>query len=372
MRWERRDVAGLAACRGAVGLVALALALCGLNEARALPMTYNMATAGTATGTTAVYGSSLEDAIDGDRNGDFNAGSVYYGNAIPESPPLYYEVDLGTEAYVDRVQLLRRTDADQGVFGNMRLTIYEDDGLGGHGAVAFTGDYLTNGFSVGSWGTTDPGAAAPGGVLGRFVRLERLDNNYWLTFAEFEVIGSTSPLLHTESHNIARGKPVTTSSPPGYGALITSGNDGDINADFNQTNRSVYHSTDYGVGEYWQVDLGAETPLDYLELFVRSDAHTTDQFKVSVLDGAMAEVGSFIVDNAGPSAVAPDYDLTIDASGLTGRYLRVETTHEQFLSFTELRAFAAVPEPSTFALAGLAALVVTLGTRCRRSYPRRR
>lgn len=369
MRCERCDSARRAGYQWAVGLVALALVLCGLNEARALPMTYNLATAGTATATAAVYGSSIEDAIDGNRNGDFNAGSVYYGNAIAEEPPLYYEVDLGTEAYIDRVQLLRRSDADQGVFGNMRLIVYQDDGVGGHGAVAFTQDYLTNGFSVGSWGTTDPGAAAPGGALGRFVRLERIDNNYWLTFAEFEVIGSTTPLLHTESDNLARGKPVTTSSPPGYGALLTSGNDGDINADFNQTTRSVYHSTNYGVGEYWQVDLGAETPLDYLELFVRSDAQTTDQFKVSVLDGAMAEVGSFIVDNAGPTAVAPDYDLTIDASGLTGRYLRLETTHEQFLSFTELRAFAAVPEPSALVLAGLAMLGGTLGTRCRRTRP---
>ncbi len=171
--------------RVVAGLSALALVLTASSSVRALPGTTNLSLLPgvTATATGADYGASIEDAIDGNRDGNFGNGSVFYVNANPESPPLFYQVDLGSDAYIERVQVLRRTDADQGVFGNMRLTIYEDDGAGNPGAVAFTNDYLTTGFSVGSWGTTDPGASAPGGALGRFVRLERLDNNYWLTFA---------------------------------------------------------------------------------------------------------------------------------------------------------------------------------------------
>lgn len=329
----------------------------------AAPTTTNLALGGTATATGANYGAAIEDAIDGNRNGDFGAGSVFYGNANPSVPPLFYQVDLGAEAYIERVQLLRRTDAQQGVFGNMRLTIFEDDGAGAPGAVAFSQDYLTNGFTIGSWGTTDPGASTPGGAYGRHVRLERLDNNYWLTFAEFEVIGSASPLLYTETDNLVAGKPVTTLSGPGYGAQITSANDGGINADFNFGDRSVYHSTNYGVGEFWQVDLGVTTPLEFAELFVRSDDHTTSQFKVVVLDESLADVGSVIVDNNGPVGGTPDYDLTVDLSGLSGRYLRVETTRAEYLSFTELRAFApAVPEPA----AGLLAAIGGLGLTARR------
>ena len=315
--------------------LALALALTTLCPTWALPGTTNLSLSpgATATATGADFGSSIEDAIDGNRDGNFGNGSVFYGNANPASPPLFYEVDLGVDAYIERVQILRRTDADQGVFGNMRLTISEDDGAGNPGAVAFSHDYLTSEFSIGSWGTTDPGASAPGGAFGRHVRLERLDNNYWLTFAEFEVIGSATPLKFSENDNLAAGKPVTTSSAPGYGALITSGNDGDIHGNFNLSSRPVYHSTNYGVGEYWQVDLGAETPLDFLELFARSDGGTTSQFKVSVLDSALAEVGSVIVDNAAPNTVAPDYDHTIDVSGMTGRYIRVATTGEEYLAF---------------------------------------
>ncbi|QDV80222.1 PEP-CTERM sorting domain-containing protein [Botrimarina mediterranea] len=327
----------------------------------AAPTTTNLAVGGTATATGADYGAAIEDAIDGDRNGDFGAGSVFYGNAIAENPPLFYQVDLGASAYIERVQLLRRTDAQQGVFGNMRLTIYEDDGAGAPGAVAFTQDYLTNGFTIGSWGTTDPGASAPGGAFGRHVRLERLDNNYWLTFAEFEVIGSGTPLLYTEADNLVVGKPVTTLSGPGYGAQLTSANDGGINGDFNFGDRSVYHSTNFGVGEFWQVDLGETTPLEFAELFVRSDEQTTSQFKVAVLDESLAEVGSVIVDNNGPMGATPDYDLTVDLSGLTGRYLRVETTRDEYLAFTELRAFApAVPEPTAVLLIGAGLLGVAV------------
>jgi hypothetical protein len=248
------------------GVIGLCLAVAVTDRAWALPGTTNLSLLPgvTATATGADFGSSIGDAIDGNRDGNFGDGSVFYENA--GSPPLFYQVDLGASAYIDRVQLLRRTDADQGVFGNMRLSILQDDGSGNPGAVAFSHDYQTSAFTEGTWGTVDPGASAPGGAFGRFVRLERLDNNYWLTFSEFEVIGSHSPLTFTEANNIAVGKPVATSSPPGYGALLGSGNDGNINADFNDPSRPVFHTTDYGVGQYWQVDLGKTTKLDYAEL----------------------------------------------------------------------------------------------------------
>lgn len=327
----------------------------------ALPGTTNLAPAGTATGTATDFGASIEAGIDGNRDGNFGNGSVYYTvSGGGPANPLFYEVDLGIDAYIERVQILRRSDAAQGVFGNMTLTIYEDDGAGNPGAIAFQENYLP-GFQVGTFGTTDPGAQA---AFGRHVRVD-VDSPYWLTFAEFEVIGSTNPLKFTENGNIAAGKPVTTSSPAGYGALMTSGNDGDINADFNAPNRPVYHSTDFGVGEYWQVDLGQEFKLDYLELFARSDDHTTSEYRVSVLDENLAVVGSTIVDNPAFNTPTPGYDHTIDVSGLVGRYIRVETTQAQYLAFTELRAFA-VPEPMGLLLLTLGAL----GWVSRRDAPR--
>jgi hypothetical protein len=324
-----------------IGLVMCLAAAChGANFAWALPGTTNLARFGTATATGADFGASIEDAIDGNRDGTFGNGSVFYANAIPESPPLFYQVDLGVNAYIDRVQILRRTDESQAVFGNMRLTIYDDDGAGNPGAVSFTQDYLPTTFVVGTWGTTDPGASATGGAFGRHVRLERLDNNYWLTFAEFEVIGATSPLAFTESNNIAAGKSVTTSSVPGFGATIASGNDGNIDGSFGIPGyRPVYHSSTQALGEYWQVDLGAATQLDHLQLFARGDHYSTTEFKVSVLDTSQAEVGSFIIANAPLTDPNPGYDHLINTAGLVGMYIRIETTKDEHLVFTELRAF---------------------------------
>ena len=195
-----------------------------------------------------------------------------------------------------------------------------------------------------------PGLASSQGTHGRHVRLERIDNNYWLTFAEFEVIGSTSPVGFTDANNIALNKPVTTLSGPGFFAEITSGNNGLIDGNFGGAGyRPVYHSALPGVGEYWQVDLGAMTQLDHLELFSRTDKareqdgtlySTTTQFKVSVLDSSLVEVSSFIVDHNPPSDPTQPYDHLINTAGAMGQYIRVETTKDEFLSFAELRAWA--------------------------------
>ena len=84
-----------------------------------------------------------------------------------------------------------------------------------------------------------------------------------------EVIGASTPLKYTAANNIALGKPVTTSSPAGFGSTASAGNDGNINGDFNAG--SVFHSSNHSVGEFWQVDLGTNTPLAYANLFSRID-----------------------------------------------------------------------------------------------------
>src|SRR5262249_12674809 len=188
---------------------------------------------------------------------------------------------------------------------------------------------------------------APGGTLGRFVKLTS-DSPYWWDFSEFEVIGSKTPLAFTDSNDIAIGKPVTTSSPPGYGAQLTSGNDGNIDGDFGSgIYRPVYHSSNFGVGEYWQVDLGANKQLDHLQLFARGDNDvsqgdfgTTTQFKVTVFksDGTTV-AGSYIVDNNPLNTANPGYDHLINTAGISGEFVRVETTQNQYLAFSELRAF---------------------------------
>jgi hypothetical protein len=335
----------------------------------------NLAAGQTATATRSDFGGTPDKGVDGNRDGNFNDGSVFYENAdpTPGATSYFYQVDLGQNYHVNRVQFLPRTDApNQNVFGNFNISLYPDDGTGNPAAIpSFSRNYNASYFGD-SFATADPGAAAPGGATGRFARITRLDNQYWLTFAEMEVIGAAGPLQYTAANNIAEGRPVTTSSPPGFGALLTSGNDGNISGDFNDPTRPVYHSTNHGIGEYWQVDLGANTPLSYAELFARAgkDQNTTSEFNVQVFDSSMNLVDSVIVDNSDVNGPTPGYDHTIDLSGITGRYIRVSTTSDSYLSFAELQAFA-VPEPSGLVLAtfGLVGLMGRRGGTRRRRTP---
>lgn len=340
------------------------------NQVLADPGMSNLAVGKTATSTRADFGATVQAGVDGNRDGNFGDGSVFYENSDPSQSTYFYQVDLGTNNYINRIQFMPRTDADQSVFGNFNISIFRDDGTGHPAATpSFSKNYNSSYFGN-SFATLDPGAAAPGGANGRFVSITRLDNSFWLTFAEMEVIGAPTPLPFTRSNDIALGKAVTTSSAPGFGALPTSGNDGNISGDFNDPSRPVYHSSNHSVGEFWQVDLGANTPLAYAELFARAGANnnTTTEFKVSLLDSSMHVVDSVIVDNSDVNGPTPGYDHEIDFNGATGEFIRVETTSDSYLSFAELEAFAAVPEPSTLMLAA-PGLLWLMGRRGRRRTP---
>jgi len=355
-----------AATRAALVCSSSALAaLVGSSKAWADPGQTNLAldpAAGgiaSATATNSDFGTTPALGIDGNRDGNFGDGSVWYGNS-PNSDgentnpntTYNYTVNLGQNDYINRVQFLPRTDADQNVFGNFNISIYP--GVPGPGNTvvpaatpSFSQIYNSSYFGD-AFATADPGNSANGGnatgSYGQFVSITRLDNNYWLTFAEMEVIGAATPLQNTMSNDIALNKPVTTSSAPGFGALITGGNDGDINGDFNAPNRPVYHSSNHSVGEYWQVDLGADTPLSYAELFARmgENNNTTHEFDVQVYNSAMTLVDSVIVDNSDVNGTTPGYDHEIDLNGVTGEFIRVATTTDSYLSFSELEAFSAL------------------------------
>ncbi len=230
-----------------------AVALVGSSKAWADPGMTNLAldaAAGgiaTATATNSDYGTTPDLGIDGDRDGNFYDGSVYYGNSPNDegtntspSTTYFYQVNLGQNDYINRIQFLPRTDTTQNVFGNFNISIYP---AMSNGQPAATPSYSQN-FNTGYFGpefaTALPGAPA-GGVNGQYVRITRLDNNYWLTFAEMEVIGSSTPVQYNLSNDIALGKPVTLDpgDSAGYGSTNASGNDGDINGDFYAPNQGV-------------------------------------------------------------------------------------------------------------------------------------
>jgi F5/8 type C domain-containing protein len=344
-----RGDAALSRLSRATALVAL-LACAGA----ALAAPINLAPLGIPTASSEGFGARVGYGNDGNRNGAFGGRSVFH-TADPDTAA-FYQVDLGNSYYLDRIQIFPRTDARQGSVENFRLSVMADDGAGNPGATVFSRDYLPTGNAGFTFGTTDPGTAAPGGTRGRFVRLDRLDGSpSFLTFAEFEVIGQDTPL----PQNVALGRQVTASAP-GFGARTDAGVDGDIDGDFYHAGFPVYHTAVAAPGLFYQVDLGGSVDLDYLELIDRGDADTTTQFRVAVIDAAGGEVFSTILDSTG----LLEYEHTIDLTDVTGRLIRIETTRAEFLAFSEIRAFP-VPEPT--ALAAVAALAIPALMRRRRA-----
>ncbi len=64
-----------------IGCAAVLTALIGWNQAWADPGMTNLAIGGTAIATNSDFGGTPDKAVDGNRDGNFGDGSVYYGNS---------------------------------------------------------------------------------------------------------------------------------------------------------------------------------------------------------------------------------------------------------------------------------------------------
>jgi len=163
----------------------------------------NLALGKTATSTRTDFGATVQAGVDGNRDGNFAHGSVFYENATPVSQPIL-QVDLGQNDYINRFQFMPApmplrtslhfifrstpTTAPVSLRHPVIFQNYNSSYFGGHLSLR------------------SPQGHRAGGANGRFVRMSRLDNNFWLTFAEMEVIGSSAPLQYTQGSNIAAVK----------------------------------------------------------------------------------------------------------------------------------------------------------------------
>ena len=88
----------------------------------------NLASGGASTGSSEGWGTVFRDGNDGNRDGAYGNGSVWHSTGTPEAnPPSFYEVDLGADFYLDRVQIFPRTDAVQNSAQNFRITVVDSD-----------------------------------------------------------------------------------------------------------------------------------------------------------------------------------------------------------------------------------------------------
>ncbi len=314
------------------------VALLAYASAWANPVAINRASTGVATGSS-VYSGSLpsqfSDGNDGNRDGQyFSRLSVFHSQVPESSPPSFWEVDLGATYSLDRLMIWPRTDVAQNTVENFRIIVR--DAANG---VVWQRDFLPTAAVNSPWATS-----ALRGVLGRRVRIERLDQNpNFLTFAEFEVWGGPQ----AGAVNLALNKPVTA-SPAGLSTSAARGNDGILDGAYTLPGNPIYQSAATGTGQFWQVDLGADQPLDYVILYNRTDAATTTGLRLSVRNAAGAEVYAVTLADISRGVIVnggAQFDLTHDIPGaVTGRFVRIETTLNQALAFTELEVFGPIAD----------------------------
>jgi len=125
-------------------------------------------------------------ANDGNRNGDFEAGSLIHTDLDNEP---WWQVDLGASYNLDRVELYNRTDCCAESLSNFYVLV-SDQPFGPGGLSAQLGDVNVTAFSVPGQAGADEIVAI--GLTGRYVRIQLAGADY-LQLAEVEVYGSPVP-----------------------------------------------------------------------------------------------------------------------------------------------------------------------------------
>jgi putative heme-binding domain-containing protein len=115
------------------------------------------------------------------------------------------------------------------------------------------------------------------GVMGRVVRIELPGKQRTLTLAEVEV--------YSDGRNVALKKKATQSSTA-HGGNANRGVDGNKSGIYNDGGQT--HSREGEDNPWWQVDLGAEYPIELIEVYNRTDGALGTRlrnYSVIVLDG---------------------------------------------------------------------------------------
>ncbi len=131
----------------------------------------------------------------------------------------------------------------------------------------------------------------------------------------------------------------------------------DGNTDGNWGSGSVTH-TNADAQAWWQVDLGAMTPINDLVLFNRTDCcwDRLSNFHVSVLDAGMNEVfrRDFFTAALNPSSDR----VPVNVGGIPGRYIRVQLNGTNVLSLAEVVVNGTPQTPQTLPMTGIASFAI--------------
>jgi hypothetical protein len=144
--------------------------------------------------------------------------------------------------------------------------------------------------------------------------------------------------------SIAVGKPATQSSTA-WGGVAERAVDGDTNGSW--SGGSVTHTAEDGSPEpWWQVDLGETVDIDEIAIWNRTDccgSRLSDYYVLVADEPFESEVLAETLEQPGVTAFfeasTAGTPTTIQASGLAGRFIRVQLTGTAPLSLAEVEIF---------------------------------
>jgi uncharacterized protein YuzE len=299
----------------------------------------NLAEGKSATQSSTYKGVGAERAADGNTDGVIQNGSVTHTKR--EAQP-WWEVDLGGQSEIDAIEIWNRMDACSDRLSDFYVFVSE---------TPFTSSTVSGTLAqAGVWhehvtieGGPAPSVQLTAGTTGRYVRVQ-LAGTDCLSLAEVKVLGRQTVV--TVGDNLAEGKSATQSSTYlGVGAerAVDGNTDGVIQ------NGSVTH-TKREAQPWWEVDLGAQSEIDAIEIWNRMDACSDrlSDFYVFVSETPFA--GDTVAEMLAQAGVwhehvtieggpAPSVQLT---AGTTGRYVRVQLAGTDCLSLAEVKVLGRV------------------------------
>jgi hypothetical protein len=129
------------------------------------------------------YGGNAGRAVDGKRDGNYNAGSVSHTNNAPQE---WWEVDLGGQKQIGRIKIFNRTDCCSERLADFYVLVSSRPFRSSSLQSALDDSSI---WSYHHQGRVGREVSIPVSADGRYVRIQLAGQN-WLSLAEVEVLGA--------------------------------------------------------------------------------------------------------------------------------------------------------------------------------------
>jgi len=304
-------------------------------------------------------GANCALALDGNINGNQNAGSCSTTQKDPENTNPWWYVDLQDEYRVSSVEIFGRTDCCGDRLANFVVRVGDKKPQNGNLDANMACNQKTNGGKnqYNTFNINNPALPTMTvkchNELGNYVSIDIPDRSDFLSLCEVKVYGTKSGKIAV---NLALGKQ-TTQSSTGWNGAAARAVDGNVAGTY--TSGSCTHtfndvSKNAGGVSWWAVDLGKEADVRKVVVYNRNDdccKNRQNQFQVRI--GDRKNEGVLKNPPCGSPQSFNDFtslNVMCPSGAMLGRYVSIDLAAKQdYLSLCEVKVYG------EYAQTGLAA-----------------